>query len=109
MHRTPSPFPLTPPEDYAIEGVLYEYDNDPRVIPQWPESRRMTLVAVVVEDFHTETESEAVGYVITEPAQADELVNFEASYPCAVLFFTIPKRRAKQMCPKLSDDDWKQA
>ena len=101
------PHQLQPPEsDDAIEGVLYDYDKTPRVLPQWPLSRRMTLVAVIVNDFDTEKENDATGYVITNPEQANELVTLDYSVPHAILFFTIPKRRAKQMCPSLCDEDW---
>ena len=68
----------------------------------------MTLVAAIVEKFDTDDETEAVGYVITDQSQANSLVNFRYSNEgAAVLFFTISRRRAKQLCPGLTDEAWK--
>ena len=100
------PHQLQCPEDDAIEGILFEYDKTPHVIPRWPQSERMTLVAVIVDGFNQEEETEAEAFVITDPEQANGLVTFDYSVPLAIIFFTIPKRRALQMCPDLSDDDW---
>lgn len=105
--QPPSDFVIEPPDDLTVEGWLVQFDNSPRLIPRWPESRRMTLVACVVEDLQTKAESEAVGYVITKPEQANALVDFEQSLDgVGVLFFTIPKMRVKPHCPGLSDEDW---
>lgn len=105
--RPPSEFPLEPPDDYTIEGWLSTMDSRPRVLPRWPESRRMTLVAVLVEDFKTPAEAEAVGYVITKPEQANALVDFENSLDgVSVLFFTVSRKKVMDQCPDLTEDSW---
>ena len=85
-----SPFRL---EIEDPEGWLVKYDSKPRIIPQWPESNRMTLVAVVVDDLRTTAESGSVGFVITERSQADTLCDFSCSLNnVGVLFFSVPRR-----------------
>jgi len=69
----------------------------------------MTLVAVIVEDLKTSLESQAVGYVLTDPAQADRLVDFNNSLDSVgVLFFSVPRGRVMQQetCPTLTADSW---
>ena len=105
--KPPSPWKLQPPDGDSVEGLLSVYDSDPRLIPEWPASRRMTLVAVVVVDFDTAAEQDAAGYVLTEQSQANALVSFDVSHSdFVILFFKISKQRAKEFCPGLTDEAW---
>lgn len=105
--QPPSDFVIEPPDDQTPEGWLSKYDSRPRLIPRWPESKRMTLVAVVVEDLQQKTESEAVGYVITAPSQADALMEMQKQLDSvAVLFFSVPRMRLLDYCPGLCEDSW---
>ena len=107
--QPPSNYRLHPPNGLTPESWLYQYDNQPRVIPRWPESRRMTLVVVIVEDLGTSLESDAVGYVLTDPGQADRLVDFSNSLDgVGVLFFSVPRGRVikEEICPGLTSEAW---
>ena len=101
---------LKVPEGHTAESWLSTIDSQPRLIPRWPESKRMTLVAVACRQFHTDKESAAEAYVITKRSQADALVDFEASLDSTgVLFFRVPKHTVldPQVTPEgLTESDW---
>jgi len=105
-----SPFLLIPPDDQVPEAWLSTIDNRPRAIPQWPESRRMTLVAVVAQHLDTPEETDTEAFVITERAQADRLVDFANPMPgVAALFFRVPRGTVLNpaVCPDgLTEDSW---
>ncbi len=108
--QPPSEFRLEPPDDLTPEGWLIKFDSQPTMVPRWPASRRMALVAVIVEDLQTEAESEAVGYVLTQRGQADALMDFENGLDnVGVLFFTVPKGQMIKHCPGLTQESWAQS
>ena len=93
------------------EGWLCHFDSKPRVIPHWPESQRMTLVAVVVKDLGLPGETESEAFVITDREQADRLVDFSGEEePVATLFFRVPRSVVlnPEVCPNgLTEGSWK--
>lgn len=105
--QPPNSYRLIPPDGMSVEGWLYQLDNDPRRMPRWPDSDRMTLVAAVVENPHRPDESPAFGYVITHPEQTGWLSQrvFDG-IPLMVLYFTITRQRAIQQTPGLQTESW---
>lgn len=99
-----NPFRLQLEHD-DVSGWLLQFDSAPRLIPRWPESSRMTLVAVIVDGFDTLEEKESEAVIITTPTQAQTLVE-SINATRAVLFFCIPKRRAMQVCEAIREEDW---
>lgn len=97
-------FRLTPDRDIDIDAWLFQYDSTPRLFPLWPESNRMTLVAVILNDVDTPAEA-LESLVITSPQQAQDLFT-EISSQRPVLFFNVPKRRVMQICPEIREEDW---
>lgn len=81
-----TPFRLTLPSDVSAAEWLSQHDNAPRLLPRWPESQRMTLVAVVRTP--VEPGGLSAAYVITRREQVD------AFYPGGhlnTLFFSVPR------------------
>ena len=102
MLHAPSLYPLL--IDF---GELVKQDKQPRVIPVWPVSRRMTLVVAIVEEFENADEGKEEMYVLTEPSQADELVDFNSGLSqTAVLFFSVTRKWAMENCEKLTVESW---
>lgn len=109
--ESPSKFRVEIPPGYnTAEGWLVTHDSQPRCIPDWPESTRMCLVACIVPGLGQPEEADhSEAYVLTEKAQANQLVNFcGPGFYGGVLFFRIPRKTvlAPGICPGLEPDSW---
>lgn len=102
-----SPHELVPPVPMAPEDWLVRYDSRPRLVPHWPASTQLTLVAVCVVGFSTPHEQPSRAFVLTEQSHADDLVEQVRSSPAmSVLFFTVPREIVMPCCPGLTQDSW---
>lgn len=107
---TPSseePRELHIPEGQSIEGWLSQYDNQPRFLPGWPASQRMSLVAMMTDPHDGET----AALVMTHPRFVEQIVErqLNGSGPDRsfwTLFFVIPKERILPVCPGMTLADW---
>ena len=90
-----------------VEEWLVEQDNEPRIFPRWPHSRRQALVALLVEDMGTKLETDAAAFVLTKRAEADKLVDFKNGLDSAVvIFFTVSKQKVINLIPELAQATW---
>lgn len=81
---------IDPPDGQAPEGWLEGWDSRPRLLPVWPQSEKLTVVAVrPVDDQATVTE----GYVLDS---IEELDAFSEKYPTA-LYFTVPRSAIERL------------
>ena len=102
-----SKFELTPPDDQDPEAWLANLDNRPTIIPAWPASTHMTLVAVVGGAAPDEVSR---AFVITSRAAADSLI--EGSYwhvNYRLLFFLVLKNRVLPLVNGLTLAAWAEA
>ncbi len=103
-----------PPDELKLQlsemsplSWLLQYDSRPHVLPTWPLSERLTLVAVVVTDYDTDAESEGDAFVVTTPEILEQLVDLKRSTTEAVaLFFTVPRSIVLPYCPSMTADSW---
>lgn len=101
-----SPFPFLPPADDPEEWLV-RYDRNPRLVAHWPDSERLTLVAVYVLFFMTPDETDSEAFVITHPDQANDLLEQVRRKPdISVLFFTVPRQLVMPYSVGLTDDSW---
>lgn len=97
--------PMNLPETISAAAWLTRYDPRPTVLPRWPTSERMTLVAVLPPDAE---DKPSVAYVITREEQLDPLITRRFS----TLFFSVA--RAVVLAPEvrpatLQSEDWVRA
>lgn len=101
-----SPFVLEPPDDQTVEEWLLQYDNRPKLAPRWPDSERMTLVAVVLDKVDSST---AAAFILTHPSQADSVLRaLMSDSRLLALFFAVARMRVLPFCPGLTLDSWTQ-
>ena len=99
-----SPYVLQPPDGKTVEGWLSEYDSRPSILPRWPTSQRMTLVAVVKIDGD---DSSTVGYVLTHRELATTVLVADPSVVHSrILFFSVTRQRVIPFCPTLTPESW---
>lgn len=86
---------LNAPHGQSPEAWLVRYDAAPRVIPQWPASTRMALVAV------SQLAHELSAQLLTEPSDVNKFVEIRT------LYFVVPSSvvRAAGVCPTLPPED----
>ena len=77
-------FPIVASVD--ILAWLSKYDATPKIAPQWPESKFLTLVFV----FRETQESPVMAYVLVSEQQLDQAFNLE-KLTDRWLFFTVPR------------------
>lgn len=116
LQRPPLDFPISIPDDIPVEDWLEERDRKPRMIPRWPKSKRMTLVALLAEDVVLNNTPENVlqdvgslkAYVITSVDIAYDLVSYSHQWEgkMIVLFFNVLKNDVLPLCDSLQEDSW---
>lgn len=116
MKRPTLDFPVATPDGISIEEWLERRDREPRMIPRWPKSKRMTLVALLAEDVVLdETHPLSVqdvgslkAYVITSANIAHELVSYsrQSDGKVLVLFFSVLKNDILPLCDNIQEDSW---
>lgn len=88
-------WPLYPPDDYDVVDWLARYDNSPRILPRWPQSLRLALVAVLVVG-----DAEYAAEVLTHP----DAITAALEHPGRKLFFQVPRSVVlnETRCPGLT-------
>ncbi len=111
--KNPSEFEIKLPDGLcagtSIESWLAQVDARPTIIPRWPESLRMSLVAVINEDMDTAAEAVAKGFVLVKQGQADDLCDFTQGLDrTGVLFFRVSRQWLLDSgaVPDLTPLDW---
>lgn len=85
-HPWPTPaYPLTPPDDWDLLAWLVKHDASPHVLPSWPASSQIALVACVCD---ASALGEPAAYVIPTRAMANAA---PVNSNLRILFFRIPK------------------
>lgn len=94
------------PEGQSVDWFLQSLDSRPRLMPDWPLSDRMTLVALVSRCPDRKDDVDGEAFVITEKTEIDGLIKFDMPLRVkAVLFFTVLRSRVMPFC-ELNPDDW---
>jgi len=73
-------YSLDPPDGQSAEAWLVRYDASPGIVPRWPASSRMVLVAV--SDYGRQ---ETNAMLLTEPDDVNRFVRTKT------LFFLVPR------------------
>lgn len=86
-------YSLNPPDGQSPEAWLVRYDASPSIVPHWPASTRMVLVAVS-DDGPLGT----IAALLTEPNDVNEFVRRRT------LYFVVPRTviTAPGTCPEFS-------
>lgn len=102
-----SRFELVPPADQLAEGWLSQLDSSPSVVPTWPLSQHMTLVAVVASALPQAESSRA--FVLTHPQEIETIATNQrvATRDVLVLFFTVLRQRVIPLTPGLDLAAWR--
>jgi len=108
--------------DVPVEQWLETRDAQPRLLPRWPKSQRMTLVALLAEassldavttphkegQLHIPLDGELSAYVITSKELAAAVVDYTRLRESAALalFFLVSRTVVLDVCEGLSPTSW---
>lgn len=97
---------MSPNSQQPVEDFLWQLDNNPRLLPRWPKSDRLTLVFVIAAT--EDPDCGTFGYVIEERQDIQQIwqQSVLSDDRWRYLFFTVLKSRVTPYAVPVESVPW---